>query len=78
MIARRTSLRLEQLQAGDLVFYSYRHENQRVRYLGINHVVMYIGDGKIVEASSPIGAVRVTLLSRKGRPVGASRPSAVR
>jgi hypothetical protein len=39
---------------------------------------MYIGDGKIVEASSPIGAVRVTLLSRKGRPVGASRPSAVR
>ena len=39
---------LEKLKPGDLIFYS-NHTNDR--YMDITHVVMYIGEGKIIHAS---------------------------
>ena len=39
-----------QLQAGDLLFYSYANNG---RYKNIGHVAMYVGNGKVVEAANP-------------------------
>lgn len=65
------------LQPGDLVFYDF-HLQAGPRYRGINHVVMYAGEGRVVEASSQARAVRVTALAAKGRPAGAGRPGPAR
>lgn len=43
------------LQPGDLLFYAYGRKGSRV-----DHVAMYVGDGKMVEASVSANAVRVT------------------
>ena len=68
-------LAMDDLRPGDLVFYDY-HLPHGPRYRGVNHVVMYVGDGRVVEASSKTWAVRVTALVEKGRPAGAGRPGA--
>jgi peptidoglycan DL-endopeptidase CwlO len=47
---RRVSL--DSLQAGDLIFYS--------RNGTINHVALYIGNGKVISASSPSTGIRIT------------------
>lgn len=49
---RRVSL--DNIQPGDLVFYSKRGT--------INHVAIYIGNGKVISASSPSTGIRVTSL----------------
>ena len=68
-------LAMDDLRPGDLVFYDFHLAHGR-RYRGVNHVVVYAGDGRVVEASSPARAVRVTSLVAKGRPSGAGRPGA--
>jgi cell wall-associated NlpC family hydrolase len=45
---------LDELQAGDLVFYA---KNGRV-----NHVAMYIGGGQVVHASSPKTGIKISNL----------------
>ena len=37
----------EQMQPGDLIFYSHNYNGQ---YLNITHVAIYVGGGKVVEA----------------------------
>ena len=39
----------EEMQAGDLIFYSYANNG---RYKNISHVAIYVGGGKVVEARS--------------------------
>ena len=39
----------EDLQPGDLIFYSYCHNG---RYRNISHVAIYVGNGKVVEAKN--------------------------
>lgn len=36
------------MKPGDLIFYSFRNNG---RYKNISHVAIYVGDGKVVEAS---------------------------
>lgn len=65
--------RLDDLRPGDLVFYDNALPNGPP-YRGVNHVVMWIGGGRVVEASSLAGGVRVIPLAAKGRALGACRP----
>ena len=45
----------EDMQAGDLIFYSYEENG---RFFDITHVAVYVGDGKVVEAANTrIGVV---------------------
>lgn len=44
----------EELQPGDLIFYSYCHNG---RYKNISHVAIYVGDGKVVEAKNESAGV---------------------
>lgn len=67
--------RIDDLHPGDLVFYDNAVPNGP-RCRGVNHVVMWIGDGSVVEASSVAGGVRVVALAAKGRPLGVRRPGA--
>lgn len=46
---------ISELRPGDLVFYS---DNT-----GINHVTIYIGDGKVVHASSPKNGIKISKLN---------------
>jgi len=60
-----------ELQPGDLVFF------RTGRSRGINHVGIYIGNGKFIHASSARGRVRIDSLNEgyyKARFVGARRP----
>lgn len=69
--------RIDDLRAGDLVFYDNAPtlpDGPRCR--GVNHVVMAMGDGRVVEASSRAGGVHVISLCAKGRPLGVRRPGA--
>ncbi|MCP2312309.1 transglycosylase family protein [Kitasatospora paracochleata] len=49
-----TRVSLDNLQPGDLLFWSSNGANS-----GVHHVAMYIGDGKYVEAANPRAGVRV-------------------
>ncbi|HVF73986.1 MAG TPA: C40 family peptidase [Acidimicrobiales bacterium] len=64
---------IDDLQAGDLVFYDNALANGPP-YRGVNHVVIWVGDGQVVEASSIGGGVRVIAPAEKGRPLGVRRP----
>lgn len=69
--------RIDDLRPGDLLFYDNAPrlpDGPRCR--GVNHVVMWIGDGRVVEASSLAGGVRVIALPAKGPPLGVRRPGA--
>ena len=67
--------RIDDLRPGDLVFYDNAPtRGQGLRCRGVNHVVMWVGDGRVVEASSLAGGVRVIELAAKGRPLGVRRP----
>lgn len=69
--------RIDDLRPGDLVFYDNAPtRGQGLRCRGVNHVVMWLGEGRVVEASSLAGGVRVIELAAKGRPLGARRPGA--
>lgn len=46
-----------EIQPGDLVFYSSEDEEGNV---GIDHVAIYIGDGKIVHASNPDDGIKIS------------------
>lgn len=45
---------LEQIQPGDLIFYSYKNNG---RYRNISHVAIYVGNGHVVEALNPRSGV---------------------
>ena len=45
---------LENLREGDFIFYCFG-KNQR--YKNIDHVAIYVGDGKVIDASMSIGYV---------------------
>lgn len=66
---------IDDLQPGDLVFYDNALAHGPP-YRGVNHVVMWVGDGQVVEASSQAGGVRVIALAAKGRPLAVRRPGA--
>ena len=69
--------RIDDLRPGDLVFYDNAPtRGQALRCRGVNHVVIWVGDGQVVEASSLAGGVRVIELAAKGRPLGVRRPGA--
>ena len=51
-----TQITVEEAQPGDLIFYSKDGE--------IYHVVMYIGDGQVVHASSPETGIKVSNVSK--------------
>ena len=61
----------EEMQPGDLVFYSYGNNG---RFMNITHVAVYVGNGKVVEAANErIGVVYRSVQSRSsivmlGRP----------
>ena len=60
----------EDLQPGDLIFYSYKKNG---RFKNISHVAMYIGDGKMVHAANPSRGVVVDPI-RTGSVVFYGRP----
>ncbi|MEV6209981.1 transglycosylase family protein [Kitasatospora sp. NPDC051914] len=53
-----TRVSLDNLQPGDLLFWSNNGANS-----GVHHVAMYIGDGKYVEAANPRAGVRVQTIA---------------
>ncbi|MEW1912433.1 transglycosylase family protein [Kitasatospora sp. NPDC085895] len=53
-----TRVSLDNLQPGDLLFWSNNGANS-----GVHHVAMYIGDGKYVEAANPSAGVRVQTIA---------------
>ncbi len=53
-----TRVSLDNLQAGDLLFWSSNGANS-----GVHHVALYIGDGKYVEAANPSAGVRVQTIA---------------
>lgn len=55
LVAKGKEITLNDLKAGDLLFYSKKKNNGRFRK--INHVAMYIGNGQIIHASSSKGKV---------------------
>jgi peptidoglycan hydrolase-like protein with peptidoglycan-binding domain len=62
------------LQAGDLVFYAKDIHNRRT----INHVGMYLGGGRMVEAPNRRAPVRIASIQRPGLVRRATRPAAGR
>ena len=61
----------EDLQSGDLVFWSYRPNG---RFMNITHVGIYAGDGKVVDASSSQGKVVYRNLFDEDKQVLYGRP----
>ena len=61
----------EQLQPGDLIFYSYASNG---RYKNIGHVAIYVGNGKVVEALNERYGVVYRDLSNTGSIVLIGRP----
>ncbi|MEU2630661.1 transglycosylase family protein [Kitasatospora sp. NPDC007106] len=53
-----TRVSLDNLQPGDLLFWSNNGSNS-----GVHHVALYIGDGKYVEAANPSAGVRVQTIA---------------
>ncbi|WP_406300046.1 NlpC/P60 family protein [Embleya sp. NBC_00888] len=64
---RHRPVSVDQLQPGDLIFYDRNGG-------GIDHVVMYYGDGKIIEAPRTGKNVQIVALYKAGL-VGATRPA---
>lgn len=66
------TLGFEQLQPGDLIFYCCNPGNGR--FMGIDHVAIYVGEGKIIDASSSKGYVVYRDIFWKDRIVLCGRP----
>lgn len=62
----------DELQAGDLIFYSYSNNGQ---YLNITHVAIYVGNGKVVEARGTAYGVVYRDVPNLGSIVMIGRPS---
>ncbi|MFF4709595.1 NlpC/P60 family protein [Streptomyces sp. NPDC001297] len=61
---------MDALQVGDLIFYSHTGSGSDAY-----HVVMYYGDGKVIEAPKTGKNVQIVKLYRTGGLVGATRPA---
>lgn len=64
----------DNLQVGDLVFWD-RNKNPNGRYLDIDHVAIYVGNGMIYEASGSAGRVRTREIYHTEDVVSYCRPS---
>lgn len=71
-VANNQTVSYEQLQPGDLIFYCCTPGNGR--FMGIDHVAIYAGDGKIIDASSSKGYVVYRNVFWKDRIVLCGRP----
>lgn len=69
---RNQTVSFEQLQPGDLIFYCCTPGNGR--FMGIDHVAIYAGAGKIIDASSSKGYVVYRNVFWKDRIVLCGRP----
>ena len=67
-----THVSLRSLRPGDLLFYAKDTSNPRT----INHVGMYLGAGRLVEAANPRAPVRIASMWRPGLLGRATRPAA--
>lgn len=68
---RANSVKESDMQPGDLIFYAYGRKAGKV-----DHVAMYLGDGKMVEASNSAQKIRVTnvrAFSNDSKTVGIAR-----
>ena len=61
----------DQMQPGDLIFYSFTSNG---RYKNISHVVVYVGDGKVVEALNENSGVVYRDVTSVGKIVVIGRP----
>ena len=61
----------DQMQPGDLIFYSFTSNG---RYKNISHVVVYVGDGKVVEALNENSGVVYRDVASVGKIVVIGRP----
>ena len=61
----------DQMQPGDLIFYSFTSNG---RYKNISHVVVYVGDGKVVEALNENSGVVYHDVASVGKIVVIGRP----
>lgn len=73
MVENGFTISKEELQPGDLVFYSWGYNG---RFMNIGHVSIYIGNGQIIEASSTQGKVVVSKLTADNCQVLYGRPYA--
>ncbi|MCL2050863.1 MAG: C40 family peptidase [Lachnospiraceae bacterium] len=75
-IGNKTFTDLSGLMPGDLIFSSNRSDESRSRYRGITHVVMYAGNGMIIDAQSTRTGITYRRLPNYGRAslVYAARP----
>lgn len=71
-VDNKLTISRENLQPGDLVFWSHKPNG---RYLNITHVGIYAGDGMVVDASSSRGMVVHRGLFDAGKQVLYGRPS---
>lgn len=69
---RGQTVSYEQLQPGDLIFYCCKPGNGR--FMGIDHVAMYAGNGMIVDASASKGYVVYRNVFWRDRIVLCGRP----
>ena len=65
-------VKISAIMPGDLLFYRVR--GRADRFMGVDHVAMYVGNDRIVEASSRTMLVHTIALSARETPVGAARP----
>lgn len=65
-------LPLEDIQPGDLIFYSFTRNG---RYQNISHVAVYAGNGYLVDASSSKGCVVFRPVYSVGKIVLCGRPA---
>lgn len=65
------SVPLEELQPGDLIYFSYVHNG---RYKNISHVAIYAGNGMIIEAANETTGVVYRNLHSRGSIVTVCRP----
>lgn len=65
------SVPLEELQPGDLIYFSYVHNG---RYKNISHVAIYAGNGMIIEAANESTGVVYRNLHSRGSIVTVCRP----
>ncbi|WP_160295670.1 C40 family peptidase [Christensenella hongkongensis] len=64
-----------QLQAGDLIFWSYPNSSRvKKRFMAIGHVAVYVGDGMMIEAAPSAGGVVYREVSVQGTPFMYGRP----
>jgi len=55
-----TSVPVDQIQPGDLIFEAWGRTGDVGTATGISHVTMYIGDGQVIEASNSGGEVKIS------------------